>query len=168
MSGELLALGTVAALAVAGATRRARSMRPEQATFLRQKLDRFVADNPSHRPLFDRLLSIGGGQVVATFEPDLTLLLERGEFYDGAGADLVLGEPCRCHDNAVRMWLDDPDRYVIETGWALSPDGLWRQHSWVYDTSNERIVETTELRTLYFGVTLNYDEAARFTEDQIG
>lgn len=42
------------------------------------------------------------------------------------------------------------------TGYALSPDGLWRQHSWAYG-DNLMIYETTVERVMYFGVELSSD-----------
>jgi hypothetical protein len=48
----------------------------------------------------------------------------------------------------------------IATGYGLSEDGLWRQHSWLWN--GKKVLETTVPRTIYFGVMLNDVEAARF------
>jgi hypothetical protein len=52
--------------------------------------------------------------------------------------------------------------YGVMTGYALSPDGMWRQHSWVYDKQRDVIIETTVKRVGYFGVLLNDLEALTF------
>jgi hypothetical protein len=51
----------------------------------------------------------------------------------------------------------------ITTGWALSDDGLWRQHSWIL--RGKTVIETTETRVRYFGVTLTDAEAEQFWND---
>ena len=50
--------------------------------------------------------------------------------------------------------------YRLVTGYALSDDGLWRQHSWVMD--DQVIYETTVKRTQYYGFVLDPAEAVRF------
>ena len=47
------------------------------------------------------------------------------------------------------------------TGYALSDDGLWRQHSWGLLT-DDRVVETTVARLRYFGAILTDPAAAEF------
>jgi hypothetical protein len=46
-----------------------------------------------------------------------------------------------------------PKRYQAETGYALSEDGCWRPHGWVWDILKNCIVETTVPRKIYFGFT---------------
>jgi hypothetical protein len=43
----------------------------------------------------------------------------------------------------------------IATGYTLSADGLWRQHSWGLDAGDGRVLETTERRVRYRGYVLN-------------
>ena len=47
------------------------------------------------------------------------------------------------------------------TGYALSDDGLWRQHSWLIAKPGRRwtVIETTCRRLLYYGVVLTEEEA---------
>ena len=54
--------------------------------------------------------------------------------------------------------------YRVCTGYALSDDGMWRQHSWCIDKRprTTKIIETTEPRVLYFGYVLNDEETKRF------
>lgn len=48
----------------------------------------------------------------------------------------------------------------IGSGYALSADGLWRQHSW--GILRDGILETTERRIKYFGLILQDERANRF------
>jgi hypothetical protein len=71
-----------------------------------------------------------------------------------------LGEPSACHPNAAMMFVRSRRRVRIASGYALSADGLWRQHSWGVDVEDGRIIETTERRLRYYGIVLNDVETA--------
>ena len=49
---------------------------------------------------------------------------------------------------------------AIATGYALSDDGLWRQHTW--GILRDGILETTEARIEYFGLLLQGERADEF------
>lgn len=116
-------------------------------------------------PLEEKLLALGGSRVVYSGEPHLAELLARGQVVEGA-ARRVPGRPCQCHMNAADLWDAHREHLAIATGYALSTDGLWRQHSWNLRTHptprQRRIIETTERRVRYFGFTLNAVEADVF------
>lgn len=59
---------------------------------------------------------------------------------------------------ANKMILD------ICTGYALSKDGIWRQHSWCQLKKTKQVVETTIKRIEYYGFVLSSDEAHKFYE----
>jgi len=59
----------------------------------------------------------------------------------------------RCHDNSAFL-LEKGMIAECHTGFALSPDGLWRHHSWGV-MSNGIIIETTLRRLVYVSVTIN-------------
>jgi len=88
-------------------------------------------------------------------------LEERGEFSTVTGVPIE-GLASQCHANTAALWLGD-EIEGIATGYALSSDGLWRQHSWGLDGQG-RIVETTEERIAYFGFELSFEEAQDFVE----
>ena len=93
------------------------------------------------RALRDRILTFGGDEVLLnTRDEDAEKVLERGQFFYNRG---------RCQ---------------IATGYALSEDGLWRQHSWVVQpmTRTVKVWETTVERVAYFGVVLNDEECQEF------
>jgi len=134
---------------------------------LDERMNAFVLKDPRYGALFDILLAAGGVAVAAVEEPDLARLLERGYLRSGRGAGRVRGRPISCHENAAYLWHDNPSGVVIVTGWALSKDGLWRQHSWVKDSGDDRLYETTNSRVAYFGFDLTPDESQRFYEGNV-
>jgi len=52
----------------------------------------------------------------------------------------------QCHENTATLFQQGKIK-ELHTGYALSDDGLWRQHSWGVDV-NGKIIETTE-RLIY-------------------
>jgi hypothetical protein len=70
------------------------------------------------------------------------------------------GEQSECHANVAALWRGG-DMVAVGTGYGLSADSLWREHSWAWDES-DRLVETTEPRECYFGVRLESDGAEWF------
>lgn len=122
-------------------------------------------------PLEQKLLAGGGTRMVYRDEPDLKLLLSRGEPFDEP-AELVYGKSGQCHLNVAQLWNEQKEILTIVTGYALSEDGLWGQHSWLIrknPTSGQcRLVETTIKRVKYFGVLLTEAEAAVFYKRSIG
>ena len=127
-----------------------------------RRLQEHTRANPTWRELGERLKLIGGTAVCAAFEEDMNLILRAGVTWMPIQKDILLirGENCRCHQNVLRLWEANPDLKVC-TGYALSKDGIWRSHSWCFDQSIHRIVETTKKRVAYHGVVLNRNEAMR-------
>ena len=84
------------------------------------------------------------------------------------------GQPNGCHANAARIVLGitrvtragAAGADGIGTGFALSGDGLWREHSWALDGGV--LIETTERRTLYWGLVLRGDDAVRWAQSVTG
>ena len=121
---------------------------------------------PRLRLLRRRLLGLGGEEICLVIrEEDLELILKRGFVQDGKKAKLRLGVPCRCHTNSARLWEANTAKRQIVTGWALSVDGIWRQHTWVLE--GKTILETTSWRTKYFGYALTPVEAKQFAYDNL-
>jgi hypothetical protein len=108
-----------------------------------------------------QLLAYGGDLVVPPKQPDEDLdeLLTHGQAHTSA-ARTEPGDHNACHTNAAVLWTDGTIA-AIGTGYALSDDGLWRQHSWGVDTDGT-LVETTDHRTLYVGLTLSGIAALQF------
>jgi hypothetical protein len=140
---------------------------PEQIEALEQRMAAMAGEDPRYAALFDTLLQAGGDLIAAQEEPDLDKLLERGYLMPGRGAKRARGRPSGCHENAALLWDMNRDWASIVTGWALSDDGVWRQHSWVKDFVDGRIYETTEPRVLYFGFDLDPRESERFYDGNV-
>lgn len=119
----------------------------------------------AHRMLHDKLLSLGGSAALMKFDEDVGKILKRGVIQHGRVVRFMLGDPSQCHANSASVWSRDRERFSIVTGWALSNDGIWRQHTWVYDSRDKKIVETTEKHALYFGVQLTDAESEAFADN---
>lgn len=131
------------------------------------------------------LLQHGGSEVIRqndTIEELNTLLSEGSLFTEKAVLRPMI--PSQCHYNAAQLWKDESDGTLdIMTGYALSDDGGWRQHSWLIvsqdttldpyiDSDGQRqpelsvsrgtIIETTVERQMYYGYKLSGEERDRF------
>ena len=126
------------------------------------------AEQEARQALVDGLLAWGGDRVlVPLHEPDLGALRTRGQLWTGKGHVRCPGEASRCHGNAAALWEANPDLVLLATGYALSDDGLWRQHSFAVQARPRRIVETTVPRVAYFGFVLTTKESGRFAEENL-
>jgi hypothetical protein len=150
---------------------RKQDVKAEQRKHLTDRTQEVLQKNPALKPLLDLLLSHGGEfAVLHPHEEELEKILARGYAQSGRGAGVLRGERCRCHCNSADLWKNDHNRYAIVTGYALSEDGIWRQHTWLVDLSDGvhqrkklfRIYETTERRVRYFGFQLTPAECAQF------
>lgn len=137
----------------------------ERALFLSRQQAEVLKCSPALLPLHERLLSIGGTwTILPVIEEDLSSLMRRGEVMRGR-ALMRAGQQSRCHENSANLW--DANKGVLEicTGYAMSKDKIWRQHSWCWWPSRRKIVETTLRRLLYYGFRLTPKEAEAFWED---
>lgn len=120
--------------------------------------------------LRDLLLSIDGYETCLPIQdPDLENIMEYGQLWVGQKRiRLMKGEACQCHKNSAYLWKANKNYragiFGIATGYALSADGMWRQHSWcvLRKPRSYQIVETTTPRELYFGVCMLYEDAEWF------
>jgi hypothetical protein len=132
----------------------------EQKKLLRGHLKVALEHQREIRILRKLLLRIGGEELVARPDKDVPLLVEYGFVMAGPVITkrVALGD---CHGNLARFWRDKRSQLAgIGTGYALSNDGLWRQHSW--GVRREGILETTEDRLKYFGILLQGPVADSF------
>ena len=116
---------------------------------------------PDFTKLKNKLLSLGGEAVVPMYEEDLDKILERGKTFNDKKITMKKGYPSECHVNVGL--LHEATGCNVTTGWALSDDGLWRQHTWC---TNKEIYETTEKREKYYGFVLDKGETEEFIENQ--
>lgn len=126
------------------------------------------ADTPGYaekwRTFETIVLRDGGYAVVPRFEPDPTIdvLIRAGQSFSAAHASLRPGVERECHRNSVALWRAG-EALAIGTGYALSDDGLWREHSWAWD-GDDHLIETTEPRISYFGLRLEGDDARHYAD----
>jgi hypothetical protein len=153
--------------------RKTRAYKDEMAALVSKERSKFLDDNeaaiirqvPALAPLRELLLSLGGRwTLMPVVEEDLGRLLKRGVAWRGRPL-LRLGTPSRCHNNASNLWDANKDILEIMTGYGLSKDGIWRQHSWCWWPARGKVVETTEARVAYYGYRMNGAEAERFWID---
>lgn len=99
-----------------------------------------------------KLLKLGGDRL-AMGHPCLfdnaKDLLDKGKLIEFKSKQLMPMEKAQCHNNS-RMLSMLRKGCVHYTGWALSDDGCWRQHSWVLE-NDTHLIETTTEREIYFG-----------------
>ena len=136
----------------------------KQHEFLDDRMRQALAAQPKLAQLEERVLTVGGVGMVPPdgIEEDLERILARGEVFDSRDALQRPSRPRDCHANSAALWEAHPERYTICTGYALSTDGFWRQHSWAIERRTKRLVETTRVRLAYFGYRLDGLEAEKF------
>ncbi len=125
---------------------------------------KIIQDLNGAEKLWTLLLQFGGIDVVREYDEDLAKILEHGQLWYGDRIKLMKGQPSKCHENAAACWEANQGRSVLCTGYALSDDGLWHQHSWLIHVKprRNRVIETTEKRIAYFGFCMAPDEAEKF------
>jgi hypothetical protein len=116
------------------------------------------------QPLSTILLQYGGKRVVTWLgsDPTIDLVIEHGRLFVMPAVKKT-GQRSRCHQNVARMYREHQHGIkAIGTGYALTDDGIWREHSW--GISAKRILETTTMRLLYFGVEMKGEAADWFCD----
>jgi hypothetical protein len=95
-------------------------------------------------------------------EPHLGTLLAKGKLREAPVTRLPL-EPNQCHANSATAFVSGRAD-AIATGYALAPDGLWRQHTVGWDGS---IIETTVPFSMYYMVVLTLKESWMFASGEL-
>ena len=129
-------------------------MTPEQKAFLNRRFREAVSKQPELRQLKTLLIRLGGDFLVAPPKPDqdVPMLLQQGFLTSGPILQKIM-KSSSCHRNVAAVWKKKRFGIVgIATGYGLSDDGLWRQHSW--GILRDGVLETTQTRLKYFGIVL--------------
>jgi hypothetical protein len=137
-------------------------MTPEQKKFLRARFKKASGEQPDIKHLKQLLLRLGGDYIVAppAADPDIPALLDRGFTMHGP-PKMKRMRSSMCHQNVSTVWQSKvPKLIAVGTGYALSEDGLWRQHSW--GVLRDGLLETTVVRVKYFGLLLQAADADSF------
>lgn len=111
-----------------------------------------------------KILKYGGESVCVKLpEPDMNLLLKKGDLIPFKWVKHEIGEDNSCHSNSSRLWFRQKRNFYICTGYGLTEDDqMWRQHTWLIDKQKETITETTEEREKYFGIIFRGVKAWHF------
>jgi hypothetical protein len=138
-------------------------LEPQYLAMIREKNRAALSRDPRRAELERRLLDLGGAMAIL-FMPDCYMgkLMDRGRDFPGTRALMRRGQPNACHANAGMLFVESHGDTRIATGYTLSPDGLWRHHSWGIVAKNGRVVETTVRRVRYHGFVLDDAEAMAF------
>jgi len=112
-------------------------------------------------------VEFGGEEVcMPLIEDDIDAILERSVFLYGDDAEMCPGAPSQCHGNSADLWSQSVHTHMgLMTGYALSKDGMGRQHSWCVYLETGQVIETTESRLAYYGFVMTEEEALSFTSD---
>lgn len=118
-----------------------------------------------YRDFMRNLLQFAGEEVCFRLgDSDFPKIKEYGQFWFGKNVKIMKGLSSRCHENSFYLWKENQENTLICTGYALSKDGMWRQHSWLVNLKarSNQIIETTAPRVAYFGVCLTYESCQNF------
>src|ERR1019366_3045154 len=137
-------------------------MTKEQKRLLDRRFREAAEQQPELEVLRRLLLGLGGVHLVAPPSPDaaLPLLIDAGFVMAGPVMRRTMKKG-QCHSNVAEIWAGKQHGLVgIGSGYSLSDDGLWREHSW--GLRREGVLETTVSRVKYFGVLLQHADADSF------
>lgn len=146
----------------------------ERSFWFQDTIDEMKAMHPGMDDrLFDlrkHLLDFAGEAVcLPDYEEDMDDIMNYGQFWIGNNIKMIKGLPSQCHYNSSRLWETNKDKCRICTGYALTSDGIWRQHSWVIwmKSRSNQIIETTVPRLVYFGYVMTSEQCADFADENL-
>jgi hypothetical protein len=117
--------------------------------------------SPGHKRLEQRLLGMGGREVVFAHDPHFAALLRRGAEFPVKGRRFSGGIDEHFRRANVAMDYLGSRHLKIVTGYGLDGE-TWRQHSWLWNGKSGRVVEEWGAPDRYFGVVLNEAQTRRF------
>jgi hypothetical protein len=116
--------------------------------------------------MVEKLLQHGGEAAQRpTCDPQIGSVLDRGFLFNGRQVR-VQGTPNACHANAAEVWMRHEGAMGLCTGYALTKEGIWLQHSWCVTTGDQGkklILETTAVDwEKHFGCVLDEQQSFVF------
>jgi hypothetical protein len=130
----------------------------DQMSILDRRLNSLGIHFPLLFALKEKLTKIAGEMIVPSEDSDLHQIINEVNLLDKYMVRLEPGVAGQCHRNVAHY--SATKGYRICTGWALSDDGLWHQHSWCL--AGNELVETTVKRQRYFGIFVDGKDAEVF------
>ncbi len=149
----------------------------DRVQFFAERRSRVLPLFHPYADLRSKLLGIGGLEVVLPRYDELSegqrnrqryetmRILDEGQSWPGHLAQLEPMEDSSCHINAAVLFKKGVG--TIASGFTLSEDGLWREHSWLLKETDQ-LIETTVLRLLYHGYVLSEQEQLWFVTSELG
>ncbi len=137
------------------------------------RLSGYALDVEHHDPVAQRvktkLLAAGGWSVVIPLGAGIGELaheVETGGLQRFTVRFALHLDEHLTHASACFLFLLDPKRMALGTGYALCADGIWRSHFWAVRLENKGgiLYETAEPRELYHGLQLTGAAAQRIAE----
>lgn len=116
--------------------------------------------------MVEKLLQHGGEAAQRPIcDPQIGAVFDRGVLFECPQV-LVRGTPNECHANAGELWMRREGAISLCTGYALTAEGIWMQHSWCVTTGDQEkklILETTPVEwEKHFGCVLDEQESFIF------
>lgn len=71
-----------------------------------------------------------------------------------------------CHQNCLKLWVNNPDRYQVVTGFALLDRGIWNAHTWVINTQKNILVDPLCKAKKYYGFILTREQTQSWYNNQ--
>ena len=120
-----------------------------------------------YKQLSSVLLKFGGRDVIfPTYEEDCHNIYKYGQLWYGDKVELVRMALNQCHRNSCDLWYSNKDDFDIKiaTGYALTKEGYWIQHSWLVKKRprSVRVIETTVKMLAYFGYVMTDEQCMEF------
>jgi hypothetical protein len=150
-----------------------RKCQAEVQEYLRQKdVERRAWAKANRRDIKltqERLLAIGGKKISPQPNEYIQCLASHGQLMDCPVIFREM-EPSQCHENVRELWLKKRPKsrlLAICTGYGLTEDDMWRPHSWGLSRTAGKIsiIETTVIRSKYFGVMFNREGSDIFARN---
>ena len=133
----------------------------ESARRLKLLRERYPISGKEAKSIHKLLVRSHPGSVLYRDPATLTQALKNGCFWEPKKALLKMGRTSDCHGNSARLMEKFPGQYQMVSGYALNHEeglDIWRDHSWLWETAKNRVVETTAVREAYYGYIVSEKE----------
>lgn len=118
--------------------------------------------------LKEYVLLFGGKEVCTTSNAEeATKLLDRGQLWFGDRLGIRRSQYDDINQDVSDFWSFNEDKVRIAKGYVLTPEGIWKQHSWLIQNKRfyNKIIDNTDENYLYFGYILTTNECNQFYWD---
>lgn len=111
-------------------------------------------------------LLLFGGEEVCTVDnyDEAKNILTRGQLWFGDRVTVAKGSYDETNQNIAHLWSFNENKTRIAVGFTLTPQGVWKKHSWLILQKRpyNKIVDSSDENYLYFGYVLTHSECNDF------